>query len=109
MHIKNLILFLRRNLEAFFWIGAIVALAFTSPVDACHSLCPLSNLGFEWCPGCGLGHSISWLFRGDLIRSFNTHPLGIPAVIILTIRTVNILRRNYRYNKYSYHKTIQHG
>ncbi|RYZ98057.1 MAG: DUF2752 domain-containing protein [Sphingobacteriaceae bacterium] len=49
--------------------------------------------GIGWCPGCGLGHSISWLFRGDIQHSFNAHWFGIPALIIICWR-VFVLAKN---------------
>jgi hypothetical protein len=107
--VRAILIFIRRHLEAFIWIAAIVALALTSPVEACYSLCPFHNLGFDWCPGCGLGHAISWLFRGNFVNSFEAHPLGIPAVLILTIRIFNIFRKNRQYKYYSYKKSMQHG
>ncbi|MBU2651479.1 MAG: DUF2752 domain-containing protein [Bacteroidetes bacterium] len=88
--------FLRHNLEAFVWIIALFSLAMTDPGCDHFSLCPLKNLGFEYCPGCGLGHSISWFFRGELLRSFEAHPLGVPAIVILLYRIVNIF---YKYRK----------
>jgi hypothetical protein len=107
--VHAILIFIRRHLEAFIWIAAIAALALTSPVEACNSLCPFHNLGFDWCPGCGLGHAISWLFRGNFVNSFEAHPLGIPAVLILTIRIFNIFRKNRQYKYYSYKKSMQHG
>lgn len=111
MNIKphKVFLFIRRNLEAFIWIAALLVLAFSSPLDTHYSLCPLHNLGFSWCPGCGLGHSISWLFRGDVVQSFHAHPLGIPAVIIIVFRIISIFRKNKKYNTYTYNKSIQNG
>lgn len=104
-----IVLIIRRHLEAFFWVAAIVALALTSPVDQCYSLCIFHNLGIHWCPGCGLGHSISWLFRGDIVASFNAHPLGIPAMLIIAHRVYAIIRNNVKNKVYSLHKSIQHG
>jgi Protein of unknown function (DUF2752) len=54
--------------------------------DGHFTLCPLYNLGFDFCPGCGLGNSISYLFHGQLRQSFAAHPLGIFAVIVLSLR-----------------------
>jgi len=85
--------FRRKHLEAFFWLTAILALAITNPAEEGHaSLCLIKNTGFDFCPGCGLGHSISWLFRGEFSASFHSHPLGIPALIILLSRSYNLLR-----------------
>jgi hypothetical protein len=76
-----------RYFELVFWIAGLTCLAFTNPTGQAHfSLCPLKLLGFKWCPGCGLGHSISFLFRGDIKSSFQAHWLGIPALIIILYR-----------------------
>ncbi len=89
--------FVRINLEAIIWLAAIVVLAFGSLPDGKEhlSLCPFHNLGLSFCPGCGLGRSITLLFHGYLKASFDMHPLGIPAVIILLWRSFSIFRKNY--------------
>ncbi len=93
--------------EALIWILGLAALAFYDPVNDTHfSLCPLDNLGFSFCPGCGLGRSISHLFRGDFILSFNTHPLGIFAVLILLHR---VFRQFSYYIKISKLLNLNHG
>lgn len=80
-------------LEALIWVIALTVLAIMDPHEAHYSICPLSNMGFEFCPGCGLGTSISFLFRGDVRASFATHPLGIFAVIILSFRIIDLIRK----------------
>lgn len=79
-------------LELIFWVAALIFLAVTAPVDHHHgdhlTLCPLANLGFDWCPGCGIGRSIGTLLRGDLKASLNYHWFGIPALGILCYRIV---------------------
>ena len=73
--------------ELLFWLAALCALAFTNPGSSNHfSLCPLKAAGITWCPGCGLGHSISWIFHGDIVRSWQAHWLGIPALFIILYR-----------------------
>jgi hypothetical protein len=73
--------------ELTFWVAALLSLAVTNQTDQAHfTLCPLKLLGFTWCPGCGLGHSISFLFHGDIESSFKAHWLGIPALIIILYR-----------------------
>ena len=83
------------NLELVIWIAALVMLAFTTPSEHHLTLCPLSNLGFKYCPGCGLGRSISYLFRGDLKASFQMHPLGIFALGIIGYRIIQIINKQY--------------
>lgn len=48
-------------------------------------------MGIDWCPGCGLGHSISWLFHGNLNNSFHAHWLGFPAVAVILSRIYTLL------------------
>jgi hypothetical protein len=78
--------------EAIIWFGGLVILAFLNPIGSHFTLCPLHNLGFDFCPGCGLGKSISFLFRGQVAQSFKAHPLGIFAVIVLSLRILNLLK-----------------
>jgi len=87
--------FKRTHFEAWFWLVAIILLAFSNPVEEGHaSLCLIKNLNIGFCPGCGLGHSIAWLFRGEFINSFKAHPLGIPAIIILLYRCFSLLKND---------------
>lgn len=81
--------------EALVWAASLLILAFYYPEGETHfSICPLNNLGFDFCPGCGLGRSISFLFRGEVKQSFAAHPLGIFAVIVLSYRIFR-LTKNY--------------
>jgi hypothetical protein len=94
--------FLEDNLEAVLWTSALVWLALMDPAGGSHfSLCPLSALGFDWCPGCGLGRAASCVLRGDLAGSFHHHFLGIPAVVILVSRVV-VLAKNSISKDHSY-------
>jgi len=77
--------------EAVTWTLALITLAVYSPSENHITLCPLANLGFDFCPGCGLGRSIAFLFHGDIRHSFEAHPLGIFAVIVLSFRIVKLV------------------
>jgi len=82
--------------EALIWISGLVYLAFFSSMYQTHfTICPLANLGFDFCPGCGLGHSITQFFHGNFVDSFNTHPLGFFALIIILYRTYTLLKTNF--------------
>lgn len=88
-----------KHLEAWFWVAAIMVLAFIDPVAEGHgSLCLFKHMGFPFCPGCGLGHSIAWLFRAELLNSFKAHPLGIPAVVILLTRSFVLLKSDFSFH-----------
>jgi hypothetical protein len=83
--------------EALIWIFGLIYLALINSPEATHfTICPLSNLGFKYCPGCGLGNSISYLFRGDFTLSFHSHPLGIFALVIIIFRIITIINNNRR-------------
>ena len=85
--------------EAAIWISGLFFLAFiNNPADVHFTICPLANLGLEICPGCGLGNSISYLFQGDLIGSFNSHPLGLIALLILLTRIIHLIKFNWSRN-----------
>lgn len=78
--------------EMIFWIAALALLAAADPVhhqEGNHfTLCPLASMGLSWCPGCGLGRSVTQLFHGHVRESFQYHWLGIPAVLIIGYRIV---------------------
>jgi len=85
-----------RNLELIFWVAALLCLALTNPSSQSHfTLCPLKLMGLTWCPGCGLGHSMSYLFHGQVSASFHAHWLGIPAVGIILYRITQLFSKAF--------------
>jgi len=105
--VRSCIGFFWHNLEAFIWLAALISLAFHDPALAHYSLCPLKNLGIGFCPGCGLGHAISYFFQGKILLSLETHPLGIIALVLLSYRIISIIRKNILYQKS--HNIIRNG
>lgn len=91
--LSAVISFLRFRFEAIVWITALILLATMSPANEHASLCPFNALGLGFCPGCGLGHGIAFLFRGNLQASFAAHPLALPAVVILLLRIISVFRK----------------
>jgi len=88
--------------EAVLWLIGLVCLLFVNPYDIQHfTLCPFRNLGITFCPGCGIGRSISFFYHGDLINSIKMHPLGIIAFILISQRIIKLSIKMYR----NYHKT----
>lgn len=89
----------RKNFELFFWIAALVSLACMNPSENTHySFCFFKFIGIKFCPGCGLGHSISYLFHGDLKASFAAHPLGIFAVLMILFRIYKLISLQINYH-----------
>jgi hypothetical protein len=90
-------LFLKRfPLEAYFWVFGLTILFFVEPHPGHFSICPFYHLGFSFCPGCGLGTSISHLMHGDPLLSFQSHPLGGIALIILSYRIFQLIKTNHK-------------
>ena len=88
--------FYKRHFELIFWITALIATALV-PLDTSphYSFCLFKLAGIDFCPGCGIGHSISYLFHGNLSASFNSHPLGLFAVLVIICRISNLLRLKF--------------
>ncbi|MFC0185541.1 DUF2752 domain-containing protein [Pseudarcicella hirudinis] len=85
------------NIELLFWVTGLAYLALINPASDAHfSLCPIKNLGFSFCPGCGLGHSISYIFHGELKKSFESHPLGIFGLIVIISRIYTLAKRTIK-------------
>lgn len=91
--------------EMVIWIAALAFLAIHDPTAGTDfTMCPLNHLGIQWCPGCGLGGSVSFILHGDLAASFQSHVLGIPALCILLMRIVTLFRNSIHHRNPS----IQH-
>lgn len=83
--------------EAAIWVAALVVLALGNPNSDFHFTIfwPYYVWGIK-SPGYGLGHSISYLFRGDVISAIETHILGIPAVAIILWRVITLEMRLFK-------------
>ena len=82
--------------ELAFWIVALGSLAAMEPTTSTHySFCIFKLTGLPFCPGCGLGHSISYLFHGNIKASLSSHPLGIFAVVIILLRITKLLQLHF--------------
>lgn len=90
-------------LEGICWVTALLLLYFTNPHDHHFTLCPLENIGFAWCPGCGLGRSIALFLHGEISASFAMHGLGIPAFFVIVHRIYSLLKQTYSNWIYTYH------
>ncbi len=80
--------------EILFWAAALIAPVLIDPSKPHFSFCLFRNIGIEFCPGCGLGRAIALLYRGDIAGSFLCHPLGIIAVIIISLRVISLINKS---------------
>lgn len=89
--------------ELIFWIASLTLLATMRPGSNHFSLCFFKWLGFHFCPGCGLGNSISYLFNGDLSASFSAHPLGLFAIIVILFRVYKLFPHHLMSKKINFY------
>ncbi len=83
---------LKKHLEGFVWFGALLSMMLSQPIGDEHfSLCPIAWAGIPYCPGCGLGRSMIFLLNGQFLESLSMHPLGLLAVMVLTLRILKNL------------------
>lgn len=89
-------LFFRKYFEATVFAAGLFLLALMDPsVTNGPSLCLFEQLGFTFCPGDGLGHSISYTFRGDISSALESNILGPFAILILITRIIYLLIKNH--------------
>ncbi|SJZ34054.1 DUF2752 domain-containing protein [Sediminibacterium ginsengisoli] len=86
--------FLLKYNELLFWFTALVLLFFLPVEKPATSLCLSSLVGLGKCPGCGIGHAIHEALHLRLRSSWQYHPLGIFAVIVIFIRLKQLLQSN---------------
>lgn len=86
-------------IELMVWAGGLLFLLIQEPGNADFTLCPVKNLSGMDCPGCGLGESITWLFRGEWQQSLDAHYLGAAALGVVLIRIVKLCTLVWSNNK----------
>ncbi|MGK7392815.1 MAG: DUF2752 domain-containing protein [Candidatus Cyclobacteriaceae bacterium M2_1C_046] len=93
---KQLINYIKKNLELLIWFTALIALFLLNPENGSFTLCPFHNLGISFCPGCGIGHSIHYALVFDFKKSLSSHPLGILAVVVIIKRIFTLIKINIK-------------
>ena len=85
------------DFEALIWTLGLIVVTVGNPTSETHFTLfwPQWVFGIE-SPGRGLGHSIGYLFRGDVQASLQTHWLGLPVVIVLAHRIVTLQLRKWK-------------
>lgn len=101
-NMKKMISILRKfPLELVFWLSCIVAIFLLELKEETHvSLCPLDQLGFDWCPGCGLGRSMNLLVQGEIQASWSMHPLAMFAFVVIFSRIWTLIKNLKTINYY---------
>ena len=89
----------QKYFEIFAFGSGIILLALMDPATVTGpSLCLFDQLGISFCAGEGLGHSISYTFRGQFRNALEANILGPPAIAILGGRMVHLIRTNHKNN-----------
>jgi hypothetical protein len=83
------------NIELIAWPLALILLYFMNLGKDAGSLCLLKNLGFPFCPGCGLGHGIHYFLHGQWAAAIRHHWLSPLIVVVLLYRTMQLARLQY--------------
>ncbi|MCF8365499.1 MAG: DUF2752 domain-containing protein [Bacteroidales bacterium] len=83
--------FIYQHLELIIWVVIIILLFLPLPAEQHFTLCPLKNMGFDYCPGCGLGRSCNMAMHGKIIESLTMHPFGIFAIIVILFRIYSLI------------------
>ncbi len=98
-HRKYLRLQLGPTGEAVMWTCGLLAVAIADPTGpGLLEACLLKAAGLPWCPGCGLGHAVGYLARGELMLSFQSHPFA-PIVVGVLLHRVFTLYREVRFKR----------
>lgn len=79
----------KKHIEWVVFSMGLVALAAMDPANAGISFCIFEQLGIDFCPGEGLGHSISYTFRAEFEAALKAHLMGPLAIIILGMRIIH--------------------
>ncbi|MBW7465818.1 long-subunit acyl-CoA synthetase (AMP-forming) [Pontibacter aydingkolensis] len=84
--------------EAGLWLTGLTLLALMNPEgEHLFSFCPYSWILESGCIGCGIGHGISFLLKGNLQASWEAHSLAAPALLVLLWRCWQLLRWHFRH------------
>ena len=78
------------HIEWVVFLGGLLLMATMDPATEGHSLCLFEALGFHFCPGEGLGHSIAYLFRGEFRMAIQANFMGPIAVVVLGARIISL-------------------
>jgi hypothetical protein len=85
------------NIELIFFVSGMIYLALLDPWEAEHyHFCLIKIFNIGYCPGCGLGRSISFLLHGRLLASIYEHPLGIVGMAVIISRIYEIIIKQHK-------------
>ncbi|MEQ9310561.1 MAG: DUF2752 domain-containing protein [Balneolaceae bacterium] len=81
---------IHKHSEWVIFLLGLMLMATLDPYSTGASWCLIDLIGFTFCPGEGLGHSIAFLFRGEIINSLDANLMGPFVVAGLSYRIIHI-------------------
>jgi len=86
-------------IEAGIWTVGLLAMGLTNPAsEGLFDLCLFKAIGLPGCPGCGLGHAMGYLFRGEWALAIQSHVLSPLVLLVLLHRIVSLVRTSFNQN-----------
>jgi hypothetical protein len=85
---------------AAFTVGLLLLGLMNPYVDQGTSWCLFEWMGISFCPGEGLGHSIAFIFRGDLNNAMQANMIGPFALAILLSRIGYLINQIFKPNQF---------
>ena len=95
---KTLQVFVTNNIEPLIWAAVLFCIFFMDVSGG--SICIFKMIGFNSCPGCGIGHSIHDVLHFNFTTSIKEHVFGIPVTTIILWQTVKPFFRNKTQHNY---------
>lgn len=78
----------RHWIEAVTLVTGLVAVGMADPTaQSWIDLCIYKAAGFSWCPGCGLGHAMGFLARGEWASAIESHVFS-PVIAAFMIQRI---------------------
>lgn len=91
----------RYGLEAAIWAIGLLAVGLADPtLPSALDLCLFKAVGLPGCPGCGLGHAMGYLFRGEWALALESHWFSPVVLTILITRIGSLLRQAFRSSQF---------
>lgn len=82
--------FIHQHSEWMVFLFGLILMATMNPYTDGTSFCLFDFMGFTLCPGEGLGHSIAFLFRGEIKMALEANLMGPLVVVGLSARILSI-------------------
>lgn len=89
--------YIGEHIELLIWTAALIGLYFMPDTGGHFTLCPVGAMGFDWCPGCGLGHALHDLLHGNFTEAFRHHYLVLFTFIIILYRIFQLTVLNQKF------------